>query len=206
MFPEEEVLVVPTALFEKIGYFQGFCTTPLRYLEELLRPEHVKFMVRGEAETDANFKQLIPYMIFSWTDAQGRICVFRYIRGKGQGESRLHTKLSIGIGGHISSRDLPAAEKVQDLYREGLRRELEEEVVLESEYTETCIGLINDDLTEVGKVHLGIVHRFELKEPKMRSNEPDILESGFLGVDEIMKTPEALESWSRICLEALFPG
>lgn len=162
-------------------------------------------MARSAAEADPTFKQLIPYMIFCYTDASGRVSVFRYVRGKGQGESRLHLKRSVGIGGHISSIDLPNSGENVDLYREGLRRELEEEVVLESTYRESCVGLINDDLTEVGRVHLGIVHRFDMAEPKMRSNEPDIIESGFVPVEELMQDLDGFETWSSICLKALFP-
>ena len=200
----EQVLVVPTLKFHELGYFQGFCTDAQKYRDELLRPENVRFLPRDKAEQDPSFKQLIPYMIFCYTDSQGQLSVFRYVRGKGQGEARLHSKASVGVGGHISSIDLAENGKMHDLYREGMRRELEEEVVLEADYTETCVGLINDDLTEVGKVHLGVVHRFDLKEPKLRSNEPDLIECGFVPVSELLQNLDGFESWSSICLTALF--
>ena len=90
--------------------------------------------------------------------------MFSYARGKGQGESRLHDKWSIGIGGHISSVDNSENEP----YRDGMRRELEEEVMIDTPYSERCVGLINDDESEVGKVHLGVVHIFDVDEPKGR--------------------------------------
>ncbi|MGL6195516.1 MAG: phosphoesterase, partial [Thermoguttaceae bacterium] len=168
----EQVLVVPRSKFEQIGYFQGFCKDVAAYRNVLLLPENVSFLSRDKAETDPSFKQLIPYLIFSHTDQQGKVYVFRYVRGKGQSEGRLHHKHSIGIGGHISSidsQDDANSENTKlDLYNEGLRRELHEEVVIDSPYAESCVGLINDDETEVGKVHLGVVHRFELAEPKLR--------------------------------------
>jgi len=200
----EHILVVPTSKFHEIGYFQGFSQEAEKYRTELLRPENVSFLPRDKAEQDPEFKQLIPYMIFCCTDPAGQTSVFRYVRGKGQGEARLHSKASVGIGGHISLIDHSAGGEMQDLYREGMRRELAEEVVLESEFTECCVGLINDDLTEVGKVHLGVVHRFDLVEPNLRSNEPDLIECGFVPVEVLLKDLTAFESWSAICLETLF--
>ncbi|MGL6226583.1 MAG: phosphoesterase [Thermoguttaceae bacterium] len=201
--PEESVLVIPRSLFVKMGHFQGFCSQIDQYRDQLLSPEHVRFMKRSEAEQNPEFKQLIPYMIFSWTDQTGQVSLFRYVRGKGQGESRLHHKQSIGIGGHISLDDVQGA-KEGDYYKEGMNRELQEEVRLFSPYTEKCVGLINDDETEVGRVHLGIVHRFELVEPNMQPNEPDIIESGFQPVAELLSDLSRFETWSAICLNALF--
>jgi predicted NUDIX family phosphoesterase len=151
-------------------------------------------------EIDPSFKQLIPYVIFRHTDAEGRESVFAYVRGKGQGERRLHAKRSIGIGGHISSDD--SAEI--NAYDEGLRRELAEEVEIDTPYRESCVGLINDDETEVGKVHLGVVHIFDVETPAVRPRESEIIEAGFRPVRELLADLDGFESWSRICLEALF--
>ena len=203
MTPTEHVLVVPTALFHSIGHFQGFNTDADKYREVLLRPGNVAFLPRSVAENDPGFKQLIPYMIFRYTDPTGKVFVFRYVRGKGQGEGRLHHKSSVGIGGHISSID-KSEDAGHDFYREGMNRELNEEVVIETNYKEHCVGLINDDQSEVGRVHLGIVHCFDLDEPNIRSNEPDIIESGFVEVSELLADLSGFESWSAICLQSLF--
>ncbi len=37
-----------------------------------------------------------------------------------------------------------------------------EEVSIDTPYTPRCVGLINDDETEVGRVHLGVVHLFDV--------------------------------------------
>jgi predicted NUDIX family phosphoesterase len=196
----EQILVVPTALFHRLGYFQGFSPETARYLEELLSPEHTSYQPRDRMETDPSYKQLIPYVIFRHTDAAGRPSVFAYVRGKGQGEQRLHRKRSIGIGGHISSDDSAEINP----YDEGLRRELAEEVEIESAYREQCVGLINDDETEVGRVHLGVVHIFDVETPAVRPRETEIIEAGFRPVEELLANLDGFESWSRICLEALF--
>jgi predicted NUDIX family phosphoesterase len=154
-------------------------------------------------ETDPEFKQLIPYMFFSHTDTNGEMSIFHYVRGRGMGESRLHSKRSIGVGGPISSDDFNGGQS-HDLYRTGMRRELHEEVDLHSPYTEQCVGLINDDETEVGKVHLGIVHHFRLERPDLISRETDLIESGFVPLRELLVDLAGFETWSAICLTALF--
>jgi predicted NUDIX family phosphoesterase len=129
--------------------------------------------------------------------------LFQYTRGGGQGEKRLHAKRSVGIGGHISTDDSEAGT-IADVYRVGMLRELEEEISLDTTYTEKCVGLINDDETPVGKVHLGVVHLFDLSEPLIQPREVDILNTGFLPVDQILAEIDGFESWSQIVVRALF--
>ena len=192
----ERVLVVPSLLFREIGYFQGFNDRPEPYLKTLLDPTYTSYRPRDTVEEDPSFKQLIPYCIFRHAGQ-----VFHYRRGKLQGEGRLHRKRSIGIGGHISSDD-DAAEGSP--YFEAMRREIAEEVYLETTYTERCIGLINDDQTDVGMVHLGIVHLFDLDAPKVRPREKSIEQTGFAEPSELARDLDQFETWSQICLKHLF--
>jgi predicted NUDIX family phosphoesterase len=191
----EHVLVVPTSLFHEIGHFQGFQPDAARYLETLLDPAYTSYRPRDQVEEDPGYKQLIPYCIFRCGEE-----IFHYKRGKLQGEGRLHLKRSIGIGGHISSDDETTGGAV---YREGMRREIAEEVFLDAGFREECVGLINDDETDVGKVHLGIVHIFDLEAPKVRPREESILESGFAHPSELARESAAFETWSQICLKFL---
>ncbi|REK09406.1 MAG: phosphoesterase [Planctomycetota bacterium] len=200
----ECVLVVPTELFHQLGHFQGFSSDAQRYLDVLLDPAHTSYRPRHEVEEDPGYKQLIPYVIFRYRDEQRRVHLFQYTRGKGQGEGRLHSKRSVGIGGHISVEDATAAASVHAAYEEGMRRELAEEVVVDTAYDERRAGLINDDETPVGQVHLGVVHIFDVAEPRVRPLEDDIAEAGFLPLDEILADTSSFESWSQICLTALF--
>ncbi len=197
----ERVLVVPTQLLHQLGYFQGFTADVGRYLEALQDPRHASYRPRGEMEQDPSFKQLIPYVIFRHTDSSGRVSLFHYTRGTGQGEARLHRKRSIGIGGHICVDDAGTA----DPYGEGMRRELAEEVIIETEFREQCVGLINDDQTEVGKVHLGVVHLLDVERPQIRPREAEIVAAGFAPPEDLANAIGAFETWSQICLTALFP-
>jgi predicted NUDIX family phosphoesterase len=192
----EQVLVVPTLLFHEIGVFQGFTPDVDRYVVTLLDPLHTSYRPRDEVEDDPSYKQLIPYCIFRHA---GR--VFHYTRGNSQGEARLHAKRSIGVGGHVSLED---EGNEHSAYHEGMRREIAEEVFLETGFLEYCVGLINDDSTEVGRVHLGIVHLFDLDEPKVRPRETSMKETGFADPADLIAHRDRFETWSQICLEHLF--
>ena len=199
----EHVLVVPTDLLHQLGYFQGFTSDVGRYFDELLSPENISYRPRQEMEQDPSFKQLIPYVIFQSVGSDGVVSIFQYTRGKGQGETRLHAKKSIGIGGHICSED-QASELDLNPYEEGMRRELVEEVQIASPYRDRLVGLINDDETEVGRVHLGIVHIFEMDEPALSPNEAEIVDAEFRPVTQLLAEIDGFESWSKICLESVF--
>jgi len=189
----EHVLCVPTLLFHELGYFEGFQPMADRYLTTLLDPAHTSFRPRNEVEEDPSFKQLIPYCVFR---CGGQI--FHYRRGKAGGEGRLHSKRSVGIGGHISSTDQIHGDR---RYFEAMHREIAEEVFLESGFSDRCVGLINDDQTPVGRVHLGIVHIFDLDSAQVRPREESILETGFAPPSELLREVEQFETWSQIVIQ-----
>lgn len=192
----EQILVVPTLLFREVGYFQGFCTEVAPYLKTLLDPAYISYRPRDQMENDPSFKQIIPYCLFRH-DGQ----FFHYRRGKLQGEARLHSKRSIGVGGHISSDDRDLRGSV---YLDAMHREISEEVYLETTYRDSCVGLLNDDQTDVGKVHLGIVHIFDLDAPKVRPREESMLETGFASPEELLRDLDQFETWSQLCMTHLF--
>ena len=198
----EQVLVVPTELFHKLGHFQGFSADTETYLDELLNASNTSYRPRSEMEEDPSFKQLIPYVIIRHVDGD-TTTIFEYTRGKGQGEKRLRAKRRVGMAGHISSDD-EAAETSLHPYEEGMRRELDEEVIIDSPSTQKCVGLINDDETPVGQVHLGVVHILDVESPNVRPREEDILDCGFRPVQELLDDLDGFETWSQICVKALF--
>lgn len=198
---EERVLVIPTAAFRDAGHFQGFSREVERYLPLLFQARNLFFRPRREVEHDPGFKQLIPYVVLTH-EVNSSVQVFHYTRGRGQGESRLHLKQSIGIGGHIAQID--AAETLETAFEEGLKRELFEEVTIETRFTLTPVGLINDDETDVGRVHLGVVCLARLDEPKVLAREADILDCGFASPGALRNNWNELESWSQLALAHLF--
>jgi predicted NUDIX family phosphoesterase len=85
-----------------------------------------------------------------------------------------------------------------------MHREISEEVFLESGFKDACVGLINDDETPVGQVHLGIVHIFDLDAAKVRPREESIIETGFANSSELIQAVDEFETWSQICIKHLF--
>jgi predicted NUDIX family phosphoesterase len=187
----ERVLVVPTALLHELGWFHGFCPDVERYLDRLLAPEQLSYRPRDEMEQDPTFKQLIPYVVL-----RHRGQLFHYQRAGG-GEKRLHARRSIGIGGHICCEDGVVGPSA---YRTGMLRELSEEVQIGQIVRERCIGLINDDRTSVGQVHLGIVHVCDLIAPQVSSREAALTGGGFASLEELRQHNPDFETWSQFLL------
>lgn len=200
----EKVLVVPTELFHQLGHFQGFSPDVEKYFEPLLACDDISYRPRGDMEQDPSFKQLIPYVLFRHTTPDGEVHLFDYLRGGGVGEARLRAKRSVGVGGHISLEDAEISNHSHDVYREGMRRELEEEVSIDTPYNEVVAGLLNDDETEVGKVHLGVVHLCDVETPQITPREEDLAEAGFRPVRQVLADLDRYESWSQIVVRALF--
>ena len=193
----ERVLVIPTKRLHEAGLFHGFTDRVGDYIPRLLDPVYLTYMPRDEAETDPSFKQLIPYLVVCHA---GR--VFHY-RRRGGGEKRLHARRSIGLGGHICSDD---GTPSTDAYEVGMRRELLEEVSLVGDYTQRCVGLINDDRTPVGQVHLGVVHLIEVTSDRVECREAALESRGFAGVEELRATIDEFETWSQFLLEGAALG
>ena len=196
--PNENVLVVRRSLFDELGSFHGLNFEPRRYLDAFLSSKNNFFLSRAQAENDPTHKQIIPYAIIAHGDT-----VLHYVRGKKAGEQRLVSKGSIGIGGHMNDTDESLFAWDENAYRAGVEREVNEEIKIESSFEDRIVALLNDDTTEVGQVHLGIVHVFRLAEPKVQKREAMITNLAFLSADELKARREALETWSQICVDSL---
>ena len=199
MPPVEHVLVYPRALLDDLGAFEGLCTDAARYVDAILQPDQLRWMLREHAEEDPSAKQIIPYVVLT----HGRT-LFAYTRGKQSGEQRLVAQRSVGIGGHIAQEDHSLfTEFGPELYEAAKRREVDEEIVLGAEYSERLLGVINDDSTEVGRVHFGIAYVWELAAPQAEKRESVITQAGFTSIETLLMERASLESWSRFCVEAL---
>src|SRR6266487_2195886 len=151
MATEERVLCFERKLLEEIGVFQGLSLEVEKYLPVVTSSARLVYLNRSEAELDKHYKQLIPYVLVI---CNGKI--LRYRRGRGGQETRLHGLYSVGIGGHISEEDHGLFSTCLG-YHEGMRRELMEEIAID-EGKEAAVAVINDDSTDVGYVHFGVVH------------------------------------------------
>lgn len=192
---EERVLCFERNLLEKLGVFQGLSLEVEKYLPVVTASENISYLNRSEAELDKRYKQLIPYVLIICGDR-----ILRYRRGKGGGEKRLHGLFSVGIGGHISEEDNGLFTKAVG-YTESMRRELMEEVSI-TEIKEVAVALINDDSSEVGYVHFGVVHVMHVENEDVASSR-GIVAPEFISIADAVKDLAEYESWSRFCLEQL---
>ena len=191
----ENVLVFPRSLFERLGVFQGFSAEVDRYLPTLLDPKNNSFMPRALAETNPDFKQIIPYVVI--TDGKS---ILHYVRGKKAGEQRLVAKGSVGIGGHINDEDHTLFAFGLQAFQDAVKREVCEELTIQSEFNARPVGLINDDSTEVGRVHFGIVHVLLCAPDQVKKNEQVITQMEFVPIEELKAKRDQMETWSQICL------
>src|SRR6266702_1353658 len=197
-FPHENVLVIKWSLFGELGTFQGLNFEPEKYLKAILSRGSNFFIPRSDAESNPVYKQIIHYALIAFENT-----ILHYVRGKKAGEQRLIAKGSIGIGGHMNETDESLFAMDEQAYRVGVEREVNEEIKIDSPFEDRIVALLNDDTTEVGRVHLGIVHIFKLAEPKIEKREAMITGLTFLSKEELLSRRETMETWSQICLDSL---
>ena len=190
----ESVLVVKTEKLKKyINGLNGMIETDREALVDTIINEH-EFLPRPEAEEDPAYKQIIPYVVLRQGDK-----IFTTRRLNKGGETRLHGKVSIGIGGHINPVDETSKEKV--LMR-GLERELDEEVSIEKRGELVPVGVINNDTNDVGSVHLGLCFTMEVH-GEVKVKETEKLEGLWLTVPELMEYWDNMEEWTQIAITAI---
>lgn len=187
---KEQVLAValPLLLDDNKALFQGVSFETDKFSQ---RFAGAVFCDRELAEKDPEWKQIIPYILFG---QEGKILC--YTRGKG-GEARLNAKRSIGIGGHINPVDDFSLEAC-------MLREIREEVEAEGVLRSSLAAIINDDSNEVGRVHIGAVAVFQVKQQTdVTSKDPNIVNPIFLTPEELLLIRDSLEGWSQIVLDNL---
>jgi predicted NUDIX family phosphoesterase len=188
--PGERVLVIPCSRVPAPPW-RGLRREEAAVAELLATvAAEARFEPRADMERDPRFKQVIPYLVLRdgprW---------FLMRRTKAGGDERLHDRWSIGVGGHINpgDRDVPG----------GLRREWSEELVADFVPAFRAVGLLDDDETDVGSVHLGIVYVADAAGRPVAIRERDKLEGAFAGRAEVAAVRDAMESWSRLAFDSL---
>lgn len=197
----EQVLVVERKVIEELGMFHGLQFDVAPYLNKLFAPGAMSFMPRPEAEKNPDYKQLIPYVIMG---CNGKY--LNYVRGKRAGETRLVSKRSMGIGGHINPVDDEAplfGTDFSEVYQRAVDREIAEEVEVKANHTDRIVALLNDDTNEVGQVHLGVVHYWDLDSEDVTRREQMITQMNFMTADQLREVRETLETWSQLCLDGI---
>jgi predicted NUDIX family phosphoesterase len=184
----EQVMVVPTDDLRPFLTGNHLIRTRTGEILQLIAERHF-FIDRPAAEASPQFRQIIPYVVIRHGDA-----FFVLQRTAKQTEARLHHKLSLGIGGHINpGHDLAA----------GLQKELDEEVRVNDAYELEFAGILNDESTEVGRVHLGAVYVLHASSTRVAVLETEKMTGRFVARGELAPLREAMETWSQIVYDEL---
>ena len=189
--------------FENVWH--GIETQNLQKYLTIIAKKH-RFLPRSEVESDPNWQQIIPYLIF---ENQGKIFLMR--RKSSHTDRRLSNLYSIGIGGHIDKEDIIKSTKSMkstrgtkgnELIFNWAKREFEEEIKYDGQFQENFLGFLNDDSNNVGRVHLGLVIRLEGDSGKI-SVRDEHKSGNLVGVGEAGKYYGKMETWSQIVYDFL---
>jgi predicted NUDIX family phosphoesterase len=186
---DELVYVVPRSAVVAGEGWHGIRTKALAESVEAIARAG-RYEPRPDMERDPTFKQVIPYLV-----VRDGTRYFLMRRTKGGADDRLHDRWSIGVGGHLNPGD-------GGLDR-GLRREWQEELDADFIPEFRLVGLLNDDTTDVGRVHLGAVYTADVGGREVAIRETDKLTGAFAEAADVAAVADRLETWSRLVFEFL---
>lgn len=198
----EWILVVKRSSLFPDGAWQGLKAVDFTAFAKLIK-ENQEFLPREQMETNPEYKQIIPYLIFSYQETY-----FLMQRQAKASETRLQNKYTLGIGGHIRHEDLQ--EGATNL-RQGFsghaifdwaKREFNEEINYAGTLDITPIGILNDDSNDVGKVHIGLVLLLQGNSDQI-SVKSELKSGRLVSLEECMNYKESMETWSQTCLKVL---
>lgn len=192
----EQVLVVRSADLEQYLAAAPFMVDEVADIVPFILAEH-RFVERESAEYDKSVKQIIPYVVIR----QGAR-VFLLRRLKRQTETRLHDRLSVGIGGHINPGE---AREGCSILEAGMLRELEEEVAVEHIDSLRCVGVLYDRSDGVSEYHLGLVYLLET-EGEVVVRETEKMTGSWATLADLEDSISQLENWSQLVLTYLLRG
>lgn len=188
---DELILVVKRQDLFPQGAWQGIKQVDDAAYAELIK-EKKEFLPRSLMENDPTYKQIIPYLVFMH---EGKLFLMQ--RTAKATETRLQSKFSLGIGGHIRQEDIDGSDIAS-----WARREFAEEVSYNGSYTIEPLGILNDDTTAVGQVHVGFVYL--LKGDSSTISVQEELKSGeLLSFEECQAYYPRMELWSQIVFDLL---
>lgn len=183
-------------------------------IEHVLDEGQVWVGPRPVLEEDFDFVQPIPYIVIRDGNR-----VLAYERGSAGGDARLHSKVSIGFGGHVDVADaVITGDGIIDLRRTMIAacvRELEEELgititghrAVDPEKLCAWSHVISSNATPVDRVHVGLVATIDVNQ--LPAIEPAMFErvienARWVSADGLVTDAAAgnvtLESWTSLVL------
>lgn len=188
----ERVLVVPRDRILGDGDWRGVRTAGVDAALTSIEA-HGRFAAREEMEADPTFKQIIPYVVL-----RDGARYFLMRRTRAGGDARLHDRYSIGVGGHLNPGDGGLLG--------GLVREWSEELDAPFVPDFRPVGLLNDDDSDVGRVHLGVVFVVDAAGRPASVRETEKLSGAFVDATGVEAVRGGLETWSALVFDFLETG
>ena len=187
----ERILVIKREHFFPNGPWSGLKAVDFDYYLQLIQNKK-EFVARGPVETDHSYKQIIPYLVLEHEGSY-----FLMQRKATSSESRLASKYSLGIGGHLREEDIQG----KDLF-EWARREFDEEINYSGDLEIEPLGILNDDSNDVGKVHIGFVFLLKGNSADI-SVRSELAHGELLSLDDCKARYAAMETWSQLVFDFL---
>lgn len=220
--PSEEVLCVPENYFGNVLTFQGIDGDYDSILPKIIGD--TIYIDRSQAEERNDAKQFITYVI---VQCGHRLLSFRrsYLS---RAAEFLRGAKCIGFGGHVSAADNDMFSGADRGIEACARRELSEELSFETANTAKrtklhdasveffrkapmeCLGVLNDDSSEVGRRHLAVVYRVWLDDwneaKRLEKGESSLRTLSWIDLTQTKMDVTEYEYWSQLCLRRYYPS
>lgn len=210
----EQILAIPKYDFYQHVKFQGLNKRWKANYKRLLKASSCQWVDRMAAEQDDSYKQVLAYVAVT-----RRGSVLCYKRGNyNRIEEYLRGSQCVGFGGHVSRADsMPLFPSADMGVSECVARELGEELAIPSRDIRrlangeglSCVGMLNDDSSEVGRRHVAFVFRYEVSaDPAWRNptrGEKSITQLQWLNKRTSSIPIWEFEYWSQLVLRQFFP-
>ena len=177
-----EILVVKRDVLFKDNFFTGYVPVDnTNFLDVILN--NFEYRERNdELEHDMNYKQIVSYILIV-NPVSKKIFAYRRATDQNYNEKRLRNKWSCGIGGHI---DKDTEGDSENPIKDGIMRELMEEVKMNNYSVPTIIGLVTLDNKMIEHYHVGVVCILETGE-NVEKNDDEMAEGWFMSIEEVEK-------------------
>lgn len=204
--------ILQSFLIEKIGFTNNSIINKLRYginSIEILNSINLQFDNRDKIEDSENL-QIVPIAIIT-NKEKDRLLVVKKNTRRTSKDSPERDKLLTYIGGHIRKED--EKQSTIDTIRKALRREIQEEIEESIYINNNKSFLIYTPDNDKSRKHLAVCYVIEtdLTDKKIKlSSDEFIMKTGktksghLLGINELIKEKNNLESWSKEILKHIF--
>ena len=188
---DEKILVVKRTEIMPDGPWNGLKQVDFEAYLTII-DQKKQFLWRSQMEQDTSYKQIIPYLVFTHNDKY-----FLMQRRSTASETRLQSKYSLGIGGHIRQEDMTCPSIF-----EWARREFHEEVSYDGSFKIEPLGVLNDDSNAVGEVHIGFVLLLR-GDSDVISVRSELKSGNLMEFEQCRQLYGSMENWSQTVFDML---